>query len=117
GASVIRFQFDSTCIVSYRGISVVILGSGVAAVVIGSGVSGAELDGLRVVGYGARTVFLQPFGLGAVVIRGVIFWIEFARAGEISDSAIQVTVLTFFYAAINKICDRLIIPCLCRRQW
>src|SRR5439155_25100960 len=88
GPSVIWFEFDCACIISNCAIEVFVLRSSVAAVVVSGRVCGSQVDGPGVVGNGAGRVLLQPFGLGAVVIRGVIFWIQFGRAIEISDSTV-----------------------------
>src|SRR5437762_1268823 len=80
-----------------------VLRSSVAAVVVSGRVCGSQVDGPGVVGNGAGRVLLQSFGLGAVVIRGVIFWIQFGRAVEISYRPVQVTLFRFFDSAINKI--------------
>src|SRR6201999_2414108 len=76
GTCIIGFEFDCAGIISNCAIPIVILRSGIAAVVVSSRFWRAELDGLGVVGNGAGRILLQPFGLGSVIIRGVIFWIE-----------------------------------------
>jgi hypothetical protein len=103
GACVIGLQFDCPCVVSNCAILVVILRSSVAAVIVSSRVCGAQFDGSGVVGNGTGRVLLQPFGLGPVVLRGVILWIEFDCPFEIRDSPIQVSFLSFFDPAINEV--------------
>src|SRR4029077_10630867 len=74
-----------------------------AAIVVSGRICGAEFNCFGVVSYSASRVILQPSGLGAVIIWRVIFWIEFRRAVEISDSTIQIAVLRFFNPAVNEI--------------